>query len=94
MMFAIILSFALIALALFVARDLLMSFRDGQTTLRGRTMIRRESPGYFWFYIAAKAFAMSVCLYIAALFLALRFPEYHIIIPPMKQCSPFCGGSE
>jgi len=68
-----------------VGWDLYRSLKAGAATLRMVTVSRTNDRTFFWIYIGAKFLAMALLLYIASLFLALAFPDFHIIIWPMTR---------
>ena len=65
--------------------DLYGSLKRGEATLRMVTVSKSNEPIFFWIYAGGKFIGMAAMLYTAALFLALAFPESHIIIWPMTK---------
>jgi hypothetical protein len=75
----------LIAGAAFIGWDMLRSLKTGEATLRTVTVSRTNDRTFFWIYLGTKFSATAVMLYLAALLLALAFPDSHVLIWPMAK---------
>lgn len=70
--------------ACLIGWDIMRSLKSGEATLRMVTVSRTDDPTFYWVYVGGKIFGMALLLYVAALFLALAFPDSGVIIWPMK----------
>jgi hypothetical protein len=68
-----------------VGWDLYRSLKTGEATLRMVTVSKSNDRTFFWIYVGGKFTGMAAMFYMAALILALAFPDSHVSIWPMTR---------